>query len=98
MGAAPSLARLQDQLQTAGERSCRGTEGGGLLERQMAATETWRAAMVRPHKMADLPTSDKDKTSHTEAGETEESLDHESVVGLPGNLPHVTPQTAEDII
>ncbi|KAJ1114055.1 hypothetical protein NDU88_002294 [Pleurodeles waltl] len=62
------------------------------------ASQGKRTAMQAAASLTELPTSDKDKIVHMDAGETEDSSDHESVVDPLGGLPHVTPQTAEDII
>ncbi|KAJ1089061.1 hypothetical protein NDU88_002214 [Pleurodeles waltl] len=62
------------------------------------ANQGKQAAIRGATSLTELPTSDKDRTSHTEAGEMEDSSDHESVVDPLGGLPHVTRQTPEDII
>ncbi|KAJ1144493.1 hypothetical protein NDU88_010791 [Pleurodeles waltl] len=69
-----------------------------LRSMKMQASQGKRAAIRAAASLTDLPTSDKDKTSHMDAGETEDSLDHESVADPLGGLPHVTPQATEDII
>ncbi|KAJ1091986.1 hypothetical protein NDU88_005100 [Pleurodeles waltl] len=69
-----------------------------LRPTQMQTSQGKRAAIKAAMSVTQLPISDKDKTSHTDAGEKEDSSDRESVADPLGDLPHVTPQTAEDII
>ncbi|KAJ1140665.1 hypothetical protein NDU88_007014 [Pleurodeles waltl] len=77
---------MQTALDPIGEQSGRGMEGDGPL---------WSGAAEIPVQVSP---SDEDKLSHTDVGESGDSSDHESVVDRLGGLPHVTPQTAEDII
>ncbi|KAJ1169742.1 hypothetical protein NDU88_001633 [Pleurodeles waltl] len=91
----PLPARRRKKRRRSGVRPHRDRVLGTM---KTQASQGNRAAIQAGTSLAESPTSDKDKISHTDAGETEDSLYHESVVDPLGDLPHVTPQTAEDII
>ncbi|KAJ1088178.1 hypothetical protein NDU88_001337 [Pleurodeles waltl] len=62
------------------------------------ASQGKQASFQAATSLTESPSSDKDKLSHTDAGETGDSSDYESVVDPLCGLPHMTPQTTEDII
>ncbi|KAJ1124404.1 hypothetical protein NDU88_002865 [Pleurodeles waltl] len=62
------------------------------------ASQGKRVAIQAASSLMESPSSDKDKLSHMDAGESGDASDHESVVDPLGGLPHMTPQTVEDII
>ncbi|KAJ1157232.1 hypothetical protein NDU88_009947 [Pleurodeles waltl] len=64
-----------------------------LWPRKTQASQGKRVAIRAAASLTVLPTSDEEKTSHTDAGKMEDSSDHESVADPFGDLPHVTPQT-----
>ncbi|KAJ1218371.1 hypothetical protein NDU88_005951 [Pleurodeles waltl] len=93
--ASPLLARCQKKKHRSGDQP---HSDRGLGTTKTRASQGKRAAIQVAVSLAESPTSDKDKISHMDPGETEDSSDHETVVDPLGDLPHVKPQTAEDII
>ncbi|KAJ1119415.1 hypothetical protein NDU88_007601, partial [Pleurodeles waltl] len=75
------------------------TRRGRLLGPMKTQASQGKPAVIQATaSVTESPSSDKDKLSHMDMGESGDSSDHESVVDPLGGLPHVTPQTAEDII
>ncbi|KAJ1193243.1 hypothetical protein NDU88_002545 [Pleurodeles waltl] len=91
----PPPARRRKKRHCSGDRAHRDKVLGPT---KIQASPGKRAATQAAASLTESPSSDKDKLSHTDAGETGDSSDHESVVDSLGGLPHVMPQTAEYII
>ncbi|KAJ1158937.1 hypothetical protein NDU88_011609 [Pleurodeles waltl] len=65
---------------------------------QMQATQGKWAGIRAAASLTVSTTSDEDKNDHADAREMEDSSDREPVTSMLEDLPHVTPQTAEDIL
>ncbi|KAJ1202044.1 hypothetical protein NDU88_005847 [Pleurodeles waltl] len=91
----PHPARRQKKRRRSGDRPHRDRVLGPTKTQASQGQQTAIQAAV---SLGESPASDKDKISHTDAGETEDSSDHESIMDPLGDLPHVIPQTAKDII
>ncbi|KAJ1104500.1 hypothetical protein NDU88_001911 [Pleurodeles waltl] len=88
-------ARRREKRRHYGERIRRSRVLGPT---KTQASQGKQAAIQAAASLMESPSSDKDRLSHMDMGESGDSSDHESVVDPLGGLPHVTPQTAEDII
>ncbi|KAJ1208876.1 hypothetical protein NDU88_004259 [Pleurodeles waltl] len=91
------LAQLTDRVQRL-ENRAEDTEGRSRRNKKMQASQGKQAAIQATASLTVSPSADKDKPSHTDMGESGDSSDYESVVDPRCGLPHVTSQTAEDII